>query len=741
MTSALSGHHRVVPLTTWSELEQLLVSEPVDGCVLDADHPNRGEALAHVRRIRANHPHLAIVAFADFEGKEIDLFLLGGIGIDGVLLASPPGTAPSIRETVDQALTFARAERVRRSVEGRYGPVGTRAVAWAVEHAMESPCVATLASAMGQSSRKLGVALRSAGLPPPRRVLLWGRLLLAGALLSRDGRTVEETAFSLGYSTANALARAMKHETGHTPADVAHRGGMSFVQGILFPRGGRRGRRRGMPRRVLRGAVLALCFASLHPTSAAAQTKAGVDGRAIDSVFDAAPLDRVHFGVLAVDAASGRILYARNADQTLIPASNEKLLVGATAMSLLGAGYRFQTTLWSAAPLSGDTLQGDLVLVGTGDPSLSDPTWENGEAALAALADSLRTAGVNHVAGSLVVDASTWDSTTVPETWEASDLPHGYAATAGAFAIDDGALTVIARGGVQDEPASLEWWPHGTPGFVSANVITGPPDSVTRVKASYLPESHRLMLDGRVQPGSVDTLSFALRDPVRESTAALARILAEHGIDVRGGWRVAWDPGTPLGSGCLAGTMPACPGARPMATLRSPELGDILAVMLGDSQNWIAEQLVRVMGAEYGARGSMSEGLDVVRSFATDRIGIDSLDLSLHDGSGLSMHDLVTPRAIVRILRYMGNGPDGARYRAALAKPGEKKSTLEHRLEDLQGRLFAKTGTLTGVNSLSGYLVTEGGREMIFSILSNGSSLPSETVRDAIDHVVHILSR
>ncbi len=742
MNTALGGLHRTVALTTWAELEELLTSEAVDGCVLDADHPDRESALTEIRRIRAAHPQLAIVAFADFQGNGLDLFRLGGIGIDGLILARSPEGAPGIRQVVERALVVARAGRVHRGLEGRYSPSGRRAVAWAVEHATESPSVATFATAMGRSPRALAGMLRSAGLPPPSRVLLWGRLLLAGATLAEDGRTVEGTAFLLGYSTANALARAMKRETECTPAEVARQGGMSFLQDVLFPEGATRPRKRAGSRRTLYGAAVAVCCISLHGTPPSMLVAGGgVDARAVNRVLDAPPLERVHFGVLVVDAASGRALYARNADETFIPASNQKLLVGAAAMSLLGASYRFQTSLWSAGPLVHDTLRGDLVLVGTGDPSLSDPTWSDGETALAALADSLRAAGVEHVTDSLVVDASAWDSTTVPETWEASDLPHGYAATTGAFAIDDGALTVIARGGREGEPASLSWHPHGTPGFVSADVITGPADSVTRVEASYLPESRRIELTGYVGAHSVDTLSFALRDPVRQAAAALTRVLVERGIDVGGGWGVAWEPGAPLGSGCAAGAMPSCPGARPLATLESPALSDILADMLGDSQNWIAEQLVRTLGATYGARGGMTEGLNVVRAFAVDRIGIDSLDMSLHDGSGLSMHDLVTPRAIVHILRYMRSGPDSATFRMALAEPGEKKSTLERRLEDLRGRLFAKSGTLSGVNSLSGYLVTDSGDGRIFSILSNGSSLPTETVRDAIDDVVHILSR
>ncbi len=740
ITAALGTAHRAVVLRSWPELEHLLDSEAVDGCVLDVDDPDREEALARMARLRSAHPRLAILAFVDFEGPDIELFRLGGIGIDGILSTRSVQGPAGIRQAIEHALVLARAERIRRALRAKHGDAGADAMAWAVEHATEKPSVATFAAAMGRSPRALAKALSAAGLPPPSRALLQGRLMLAGAFLGADGRTVEETAFLLGYSTANALARAMKREVGHTPPEVARRGGMSFVQEILFPE--RVTRRGAARRRVLHGAAVAACFVSLHAPQVRPNPAGGhVDARAIDRVLDASPLNRVHFGVLAVDAASGRVLYSRDAGETFIPASNDKLLTAATALSLLGPDYRFRTTLWSAATLSSDTLDGDLVLVGTGDPSLSDPTWKDGQAALEALADSLRAAGVRYVTGSLVVDVSAWDSTSVPGTWEASDLWHGYGATPSAFTIDDGALTLIATGTSEGEPATLTWFPHGTRGFVSTDVTTGPPDSATHVTASWLPESRRLTLAGSVRPGETDTLSFALRDPVGQATAVLARALAGAGIQVAGGSRVVWEPGAPLGGACLAGEMATCPGARPLASLRSPPLSDILAIMLGESQNWIAEQLVRTLGTAFGGRGSTSRGLDVVARFVTQQVGVEPLDLLLYDGSGLSMHDLVTPRAIVHILRYMRAGPDGDAYRDALARPGEKRSTLEDRLESLRGRLFAKTGTLTGVNSLSGYLVTSHGREMIFSILSNGSSLPSQTVQDAIDQVVHILAR
>ncbi|HSG09087.1 MAG TPA: D-alanyl-D-alanine carboxypeptidase/D-alanyl-D-alanine-endopeptidase [Longimicrobiales bacterium] len=461
----------------------------------------------------------------------------------------------------------------------------------------------------------------------------------------------------------------------------------------------------------------------------------------IDAVLDAPPLDQVHFGILAVDAASGRTLYARDAHRKFVPASNQKILVTSAALSLLGPGYRYESALWSDGPFADGVLDGDLVLVGTGDPTLSRPFWPSGEEALQALADSLLAAGVRRVTGALVVDATRWDSTTVGPTWEVEDLPFAYGSTGGAFALDHGEITVVARGGeVEGDPATVSWTPLGSHDFVVAHLSTAPSDSSTRVRSDYLPESHKLVLEGRVAAAATDTLRFALRDPVRQAVATLARILDQRGIEVDGGSRVTWDATAAVTAACAAGGSAACPEARRIAGLRSPPLSEIVEAILEPSQNWMTEQLIRTLGAELGDRGSWKAGTDVVTSFLVDEVGIDSLDVAPRDGSGLSAHNLVTPRALVRTLQYMAAGPNGEIYRHAMAEPGEEDSTLERRLTELQGRVFAKTGTISNVNSLSGYLVGQDGREVVFSLLSNGSGLPSSRVRAALDDVIKVLA-
>lgn len=479
-----------------------------------------------------------------------------------------------------------------------------------------------------------------------------------------------------------------------------------------------------------------------QPPTASEGTERGLRGT-IDAVVMDPPLNQVHWGILVVDPTTGRSVYSRNAENKFVPASNQKILTTAAALTLLRPEYRYVTSLWTAAEVDGrGVLHGDLVLPGTGDPTLSERFHERATDPLDELAAQVAAAGIREVRGRLVVDASRWDSTSVPGSWMVGNLAPGYGATGGAFALAEGTVSIEVTAGDQPgAPATVRWWPQGRRDFVVSEASTVVPELSEDLDTDYLPESRRLVVRGVIPWGTVDTIQVAARDPVRLASEALLRALEYRGIRLDGGVRVAWTGGDPLEGGCYTGSIMLCPSARQVAVLTSPSMREIVQATLEPSQNWIAEQLVRTLGMEYGQEGSWREGFEVMERFLVDEVGVDSLDLSMRDGSGLSAYNLVTPRALVSLLRYMWSGPHYAEYREALASPGEDESTLERRLRNLDGRVFAKTGTITHVNSLSGYVLTMGGRELVFSILTNGSGLPSGQVRDAMDEVLEAVAR
>jgi D-alanyl-D-alanine carboxypeptidase/D-alanyl-D-alanine-endopeptidase (penicillin-binding protein 4) len=243
-----------------------------------------------------------------------------------------------------------------------------------------------------------------------------------------------------------------------------------------------------------------------------------------------------------------------------------------------------------------------------------------------------------------------------------------------------------------------------------------------------------------VRAGTVDTLRLATRDPVAEASRTLLRVLGERGVTVRDGLRIVWDSGQALSGGCRAGAVTTCAAAHRVAGVASPPLMRIAEGILEPSQNWMAEQLLRHLGEVREGRASWQAARTAVRALLADSLGVDTLDVRVVDASGLSAYNLVTPRALERLLTGVARRPWGAAYREALPTPGEEDGTLERRLTGLEGRLHAKTGSITHVNSLSGYLTTDSGRELVIVVLSNGSGLPARTVRDAMDALVRSLA-
>jgi len=482
----------------------------------------------------------------------------------------------------------------------------------------------------------------------------------------------------------------------------------------------------------LGAAVMALgCAAAIQPVEPPEYTLT----LKIDSILSAPPLARTSWGLLVRERATGRVLYQRNARQHFIPASNTKLVVTAVALGTLGPDWRYHTPVL-ARPGEADSSAAELRIVGSGDPTFSARFWPGPLAAADALASTVAAAGIRHI-GLLTVDASRFTDPPVNDTWEVGDLPGTSAPPIAAFALQEGVFQLELRGAPQSGQLGtaralfpLASPAVGVPQPVRAEIITDTANARRRLSTEFTMRRDTIYLHGRIAAGQVDTVRLAQTDAPAVAARALAHALAARGVGV-GSVRVIASPEQAVDTA----------GLRPLGTLESPPLADVVAGILQPSQNWIAEQLLKTLGAELGEGGSWAGGLAVERAYLTEQVGLDSLEFQLRDASGLSVQNLLTPATIVNLLDHARGMPWGERYQASLAGPGITGSTLQNRLASLSGRLQGKTGTVTNVNSLSGFLVTDRGRELTFSIMSNGSGVPSAAVRAAIDSTVSLIAR
>ena len=231
-----------------------------------------------------------------------------------------------------------------------------------------------------------------------------------------------------------------------------------------------------------------------------------------------------------------------------------------------------------------------------------------------------------------------------------------------------------------------------------------------------------------------DAYELTVVDPSRFAGQVLAGMLAQRGVSVDSVIVVR------RGSADVSAWNTQLARFTEVASLESPRMAEIVEAILLPSNNWIAEQVLKTLGAEFGEGGTWDAGADVATRYLVEQAGIDSAAVNIVDGSGLSVQNLLTPDAIMRLLYHASEQEWGPIYRGAMPEPGEVDGTLENRLIGYEGRVFAKTGSLTHVNSLSGYLVTEDDRELIFSILTNASGVRSSEVRTGIDRIVAALA-
>jgi D-alanyl-D-alanine carboxypeptidase/D-alanyl-D-alanine-endopeptidase (penicillin-binding protein 4) len=455
--------------------------------------------------------------------------------------------------------------------------------------------------------------------------------------------------------------------------------------------------------------------------------------RKAEALIDVSPVNRGEWGLLVVDSATGETLYERNAQSYFVPASNMKLLTTALALDKLGADFRFRTTLEANGIFStGGLLTGDLILVGRGDPNLSnrkfpfDQTEEfDGppEKALAELADMLVKRGVKEISGDIVGDDSYFPRERYPDGWEIDDMVWEYGAAVSAIVVNDNTVTLLLTPGEKPgDRATLLLDPPIAEFRVNNQVVTAAPGEKVDLRLTREPGSQTVLLTGTFPAKAAPRkLVLAIQEPAQFAATLLARALEERGVKIRGKVRAIHEPD------------PAEATRTVLAEHLSIPLADSVKLVNKISQNLHTEVLLRTAARQDGLWANPDDLAKYPAEFYA-KVGIAPDDVVQSDGSGLSRHDLVTPRAFVILLQYAQKQPWFPAFFASLPVAGAD-GTLNERLknEKLAGRIHAKTGSVTHVRSLSGYADTPGGRRLIFSFLSNNQAGKSHEVHEALD--------
>lgn len=476
----------------------------------------------------------------------------------------------------------------------------------------------------------------------------------------------------------------------------------------------------------------------------------------ISAILAQQELARAHWGIDAVDLATGKVLYSLNPEQLFVPASNAKLFTTAAALAYAGPDYRFHTTVEVEGKMDeSGRLQGNLVIVGRGDPNISGrvmPYQLKTERIaphtqiLEQLADQVAAKGLKRVDGDLIGDDTFYSPERYGESWGQDDLQWIDGAPVSALSFNDNVIFMDIGPGQHPGDAALVTQETESNYYQFDNrIVTTASGIVHKVGIHRDPGSKNVLLWGTIpigDPGIKEAL--AVEDPAEYTAQLFREMLERRGIVISGTARarhgdMAQFFDQPVLIPDLADPAPELTARPVLAEHVSLPLLEDLRVTNKTSQNLHAEMALRLVGKLGGMTPSFEGGTAVLKQFLL-QAGLKEDEFVFLDGSGLSRRDLVTPAAVVQLLIYASRQPWGAAYEASLPVAGVDGSLSERFLNTPAGGLVhAKTGTLSHVNTLSGYGQTRQGRRFVFSVLCNDHDLPGAKVLAALDQIVQLL--
>jgi len=451
----------------------------------------------------------------------------------------------------------------------------------------------------------------------------------------------------------------------------------------------------------------------------------------LNRIFNAPVMEQGLWGVEVKSLDTGRILYARNPRTLMMPASNMKILTLAAAAETLGWDYRFKTTLEATAPVQDGALKGDLIIVGHGDPSINS-RGTRANALFDEWATALKAAGITRIDGNLIADGSAFDDRRLGQGWSWDYLQDGYAAPVSALEYNENVATLSIRPGAKPgDAAGLELAPNTGLGLLH-HVVTGENGSATTLTVDRPAEKPYLDVRGTIAADAAPvTRDVAVANPTLYFAHAAVLALQSRGIQVRGLPREFMRPEFEV---------PAEP-RRVLVESLSPPLRDIATVMMKVSQNLYAETLLKAVGAARSGPGSAEEGRRAAAGIFS-AWGIPPGGYVQADGSGLSRYDYVTADMIVALLEHLFKDPKHKDAFIATLPIAGKDGTVSSRLKGTrgEGNATAKTGSISNVRALSGYVRTRDGETLAFSILANSFTIPAATVTYIADVAVETLA-
>jgi len=452
----------------------------------------------------------------------------------------------------------------------------------------------------------------------------------------------------------------------------------------------------------------------------------------IDQKFQDPLFAHAHWGVLIESLDTGEIWYEQNADKMFIPASNEKIPTSAAALLTLGPDFTFETNLYHSGVISDSVLHGDIIVKSNGDPTLYARFFNDPRDPFFSWADTLLKMGIKKVEGDIIGDDNSFDDQKYGNGWSLDNLGYWHSAESGALQFNENNvdLQILSPANLKDSAKIIPNVESDYFNIVNKTIIVN--TGRTRINIDRPYGTNEIIVSGFVHTGN-DTLKRtpSIWNPTLFYTTVLKETFENKGIQVTGKARDCddipmWDF-QPLGNDLIL-------------KHHSPPLKNILKFLMKKSQNMYAETMVRIMGLMNSGSGCFYEGKKVIEHIL-ENFGIEPGTYSYSDGSGMSRYNYISPRQIYKILKGMRQSKYWETWKEIQPIAGVD-GTLKRRMKGTkaEGNVRAKTGTISNVRGLSGYLTTSDGEEIVFSFLVNGHLLSSRDTELITDSVLEFIA-
>ena len=439
-----------------------------------------------------------------------------------------------------------------------------------------------------------------------------------------------------------------------------------------------------------------------------------------------------NIGIYIENPETREVIYSRNPHKLFMPASNMKLFTTASAIELLGPDYTYKTGLYIDGEIQDSVLKGNLIIRGSGDPTISG-RYNDGDAleVFKKWGEVLKEKGIRLINGTIIGDDNIFDDVGLGYSWAWDDESYYYAAQISGLSFNDNCIDLFfVPSKTVGENATIFTRPQTNYIEITNDLETVPADSQKLIDFHRFPGTNKIHIFGTI-PIDSDTIKdwATVENPTLFTLTVFKEYLESIGVSVNNISDID----------DLIIENPPYDKLELIAVHESVPMSEIINTINKKSQNFYAEQVQKTLGVELKGKGDWKSGISVEKSWFS-KIGINTKGIFIVDGSGLSRHNMVTPFQVATVLRTMKYHSNWEVFFNSLPIGGVD-GTLEKRLKgsNAVGHVFAKTGYIGHVRSLSGYVNAKYGKEYIFSIMLNHYPTPTSVVNEMQDAIVTLL--